>query len=927
MKTLLYKLLLIATAGLFLASCSGASTSAPQSDSSPLPVDDQSQVLFQDDFSDPTSGWKLAWFEGSGPAHGEEYQDGEYHIWVDNDQNKYDISLVTPGKTFDDVSLEVDVRRVSGSEGASAYLMCRVDRQAASFYYFSIDGRNNASIGVYLDGEEQHVIWREIPAEVLKSDMNRLRADCLGSRLAVFVNDQLITETEENDLKLGDVGLGAGGGSQGMTEILFGNFIVYPAPHPDLASSPGETSDESSPDFVINTVDEPPPPPSGYVNSIEAGVAAGQWTYEQGLIETLKVLTGESTSLSLPPELLPQETEGTGVIRLARDYLASGQDLQAKQEITRLLGILIPSIESLQEYAVPESQTSAKPPGLASIQHDQTDCADLWEAGFPKGQDTVCFLYAQQMAKAGTLTRVYYPADWVPGDPRRDYSPLALKAAIKALDTYAALGTVGSSVNIVFSLLPAADPTTLAETEDATSGKSCLVIIFPSAITMDQGKSNQPVPNGAFQQTLAHELAHCFQGWNFFPKGWDFSTQGWNWKVNDWWGEGTAEYLSNLVYPTVNYEWRWNSAFDSLSGSYSTLSLDYENFIFFQELANRDGTSGIIDLMKLLPVADSLAAQTTALAGYTNVDGLYHQFAQDYLDGKVKDTSGAMIPAKPQFQLDEQLTVEDSGSLHLISPAFTLSKYRVTFQKGTLYSITATQTGAAGQVSARNLPGSSVWAAIPAQVPASCQDGSLIIALTTAVPGAGPLVDDLAVGAGDKIGCDPCLVGTWDLDLPAFEEYLSAPFKEIEAGFFRIDTLGGLWRLHFSQQAEVRGEYNFLVAYELDQTSEDSIYNLLAQVVLDITGDGTAQYLVDDTNHLKFYPIQDNFSMEQTIFINGQEVPDGGNLMSGSPLSSGIAGTAQYSCDAENGVLLLMNELSAGALAQPVKYNRISSTP
>ncbi|TFG49365.1 MAG: hypothetical protein E4H33_02410, partial [Anaerolineales bacterium] len=871
MKSTKFNFLLIAAAGLLLAACSKGSPATPQSAALPASSGDQLDILFQDDFSDPASGWKPAWFEGSDPAHAEEYRDGEYRIWVDNDQNKYDISLATPGKSYGDISLEVDVRRVAGDEGASAYLMCRVDLRAASFYYFSLDGMNNASIGVYLDGEEQHVLWKEIPPEVLKSDSNRLRADCLGSSLAVYVNGQLITQTEESDLKLGDVGLGAGGGSQGMTEMFFDNFAVYPGPHANQDNNSGETTNDNPADIVIATGEVTPPPPSGYVNSIEAGVAAGYWSYEQGIIETLKVLIGELESLSLLPELQPQETEGTGVLRLAQDYLANGKDAQAKGEIQRLLGILVPSIERLQEYAAPESQASAKAPGLASIQSDLTDCADLWKDGFPEGGASICFLYAQQVAKAGTLARVYFPAEWAPGDPRRDYSPLALSAAIRALDTYAALGTVGSSVDIVFTLLPAKNPLMLAETEDATSGKSCLIVIFPGAISMDQGKTGQSVPNGAFQQTVAHELAHCFQGWNFFPKGWNFEKQGWNWQVNKWWGEGSAEYLSNLAYPTANYEWRWNSNFDTLSGFNSTFALDYENFIFFQELANRDGTSGVIKLLKLLPVTSTLSAQTDALAGYVNINNLYHQFAQDYIERNVKDTSGAKIPATPQFLLSEQLSIGDSGGqLQLTAPAFTLSKYRLIFTKGTLYSIAATQSGASGQVSASYLAETSAWMEIPGSVPASCQDASLIAVLTTAVPGAGPLVDDLAVKADIKVGCDPCLVGTWDLDLPAFEEYLAAPFQDVEPGFFRIDSLGGIWRLHFSQQAEVKGEFNFLVAYELDQTSEDSIFNLLAQVLLDINGDGTAQYLIDGTNHIIFKRIKDNFSMEQTIFVNGQ---------------------------------------------------------
>jgi hypothetical protein len=919
MKELLGKLMLYASAGLILASCSRAPTSAPQPGSSSASGEDQSGILFQDDFSDPSSGWQSTWFEGSGGAHAEGYQDGAYRIWVDNNQNKYAISLATPGLSFDDISLEVDVRRSTGDEGGTAYLMCRVNRDTTSFYYFALDGLNNASIGFYLNGEEQHVIWNAVPSEILRTDSNRLRGDCIGSKLTVYVNGQLITEAEETDLKMGDVGLGAGGASQGMTEIFFDGFLVLQANREGLAAgSEGELSaGESESGILIASEDMPPPPPSGYVKSIEAGVAAGLWTYEEGLIEALQVLTGEAPSLSLPQDLQPQGTEGTGVVRLAQDYLASGKNDGTKLELQRLIGQLIPEIDNLQLYSTPEPQAQAKVPG----------CADLWKAGFPPNTASLCFLYAQQMAKAGTLVRVYYPADWAPGDPRRDYSPLALNAAVKALDSYGALGSVGISVNIVFTVLPAAKPLTLAATQDATAGKSCLVVVYPKAISMDQGSSGQSTPNGNFQQTVAHELAHCFQGWNIYPSGWNFPKQGWNWYVNQWWGEGSAEYLSNLVYPDANYEWRWINNFDSMSGFTSTLGMDYENFIFFQELANRDGADGVIEFLKQMPVASLLPAQATVLAGYKDIDGFYQHFIQDYLDQTITDTSGVKIPAQPSYQLSEQKNITNTSQLQLTSPPFTLKKYLLTFWKGTLYEVKSTESGASGQVAAKPLPGSTGWSFIPTQVPASCKDLIMQVGLTTAVPGVGPLVDDLAIVGDQKIGCDPCLVGTWDLDLPAFEDYLRAPFVDLDPGFFQVDMLGGLWRLHFSDQAEARGEYDFLVTYEIDQSGEDSTLNITTQVGLDLNGDGTAQYHVDENNGITFYEIEDDLAMKQTVFINGQEVPGGDNLFSGFPVSSGISGTAKYACDPVNGVLVLMNDLGNGKQAPPVKYNRISINP
>jgi hypothetical protein len=357
--------------------------------------------------------------------------------------------------------------------------------------------------------------------------------------------------------------------------------------------------------------------------------------------------------------------------------------------------------------------------------------------------------------------------------------------------------------------------------------------------------------------------------------------------------------------------------------------MSYENFGFFQYVANVYGNNTILSMIKDLPAGGDEQAQTAALSKFPNMQFLFNAYAQTFMDGKIADASGELLKTAPPFVRPEyQFSIAKGETLDLGAAPFVISRYALTFEPGHLYALSMVTSGPEGFDTARPQDAPGGWGDIPSQIVVSCQPATYIVLLTTTTSPASDLFNvQTTVSLKDDVGCDECLVGTWDLDLPAFEDYLRAPFAGVDAGFFRIDAMGGLWRLHFSPQSTVTGEYNFLVTYELDQTSEGAIFNLLTQVVLNVNGDGTAQYLADGIGHISFYPITDNFNMGQTVFINGQEVPGGGNLMSGSPLSSGIAGAALYSCDTDSGVLYLTNELGGSALAEPVKYNRISSTP
>ena len=56
---------------------------------------------------------------------------------------------------------------------------------------------------------------------------NRLRADCSGSQLTVYVNNVKLASATDAEYSSGDIGLLAGSFDQTGSDIYFDNFIVY----------------------------------------------------------------------------------------------------------------------------------------------------------------------------------------------------------------------------------------------------------------------------------------------------------------------------------------------------------------------------------------------------------------------------------------------------------------------------------------------------------------------------------------------------------------------------------------------------------------------------------------------------------------------------------------------------------------------------
>ena len=226
-------------AGLLLAGCQGrratedgrpATVTAGTGDAGPgstgqIPDDLPTQpanLLYQDDFANPLGGWRQF-----GPAGGTaDYADGVYQVRVDG--ANYNV-LATSGQHFSNVRLEVDAFKTPGERNNRFGLICRA-ADADNLYVFLISSDGFYGIGKIVGGRPQLIgMEAMLPGKAIPqgSGLTHLRADCDGSRLALYVNGEKLYEVQDADLLEGEAGLIAGSYSPQGTEILFDNFKAY----------------------------------------------------------------------------------------------------------------------------------------------------------------------------------------------------------------------------------------------------------------------------------------------------------------------------------------------------------------------------------------------------------------------------------------------------------------------------------------------------------------------------------------------------------------------------------------------------------------------------------------------------------------------------------------------------------------------------
>ncbi len=200
---------------LSLACSTTSATPAPQDLTIP-----SGNVLFQDDFASPTTGWdRLMTPEGI-----MDYDGGGYRLLVNATNTNF---WSTPHKNFADVRMEVDSGKLGGSDENRIGLICRFT--GSDYYFFLITSDGFYGIGLYTGGQAVLIGQSEMQRNSnIKTGLavNHLRADCAGSTLTLYVNGFQVASVQNSALTSGDVGLLAGTFTEPGVDVMFDNFVA-----------------------------------------------------------------------------------------------------------------------------------------------------------------------------------------------------------------------------------------------------------------------------------------------------------------------------------------------------------------------------------------------------------------------------------------------------------------------------------------------------------------------------------------------------------------------------------------------------------------------------------------------------------------------------------------------------------------------------
>jgi len=175
---------------------------------------------FEDDFSDPASGWGASSHE----TYVRGYQQGRYLMQIDIPDW---FVWVTAGRTYEDVAVEIKVRSEMVADNHYGVFCRYTDGQ---FYYFAISSDGYYAIFYHnKDGELLPLTGKAMLRSALihtDGSENRLSAVCEGTRLTLYVNGEQLAEVEDERLERGDIGMAAGTLRQGGTIVWFDDLKV-----------------------------------------------------------------------------------------------------------------------------------------------------------------------------------------------------------------------------------------------------------------------------------------------------------------------------------------------------------------------------------------------------------------------------------------------------------------------------------------------------------------------------------------------------------------------------------------------------------------------------------------------------------------------------------------------------------------------------
>lgn len=367
----------------------------------------------------------------------------------------------------------------------------------------------------------------------------------------------------------------------------------------------------------------PPPPPDpvtvtfehdpvdrshqGFVENLLAREADGEWTRGAGLVATLRYLAGELESIEVlrHPDLL--DASGTGILRMAQQYLETGDDSDAIQELQRLLDLLLVGDvrEATAGARTPDPRNGIRSMALATQESD--DCFypypdhgnPCFYPNLPAPQFGDKYLFLVPLLDEGETQW----EGWILG-------PSTIRDAIRK-SAIQLESMSGSMPEIEVWLAPFQGNSWVA----LDSGLCTIQLNRGAQALRDQDPA-------LLQQAVAATMARCYIELNF--------------GLSEQWESPLSWYLSDVVYPTASMETvflKVPTALQSEELATTLLQRSLTNMTFFEFLDAAVGLEGTIGAVGTIA--------GSSLKDVSGIDDHLHEYNKALTDGVILDQAGA----------------------------------------------------------------------------------------------------------------------------------------------------------------------------------------------------------------------------------------------------------------------------------------------
>jgi hypothetical protein len=200
-----------------------SSSSVKPRSQTPNLITPQTQIAFQDGFSNSSSGWKTnkqSIFESG-------YSNGEYYILIKN-PNTNVVCSNSYGPFINNFTYEIGARLMSGPS-QSGYGITFRHQNDLNFYRFLVWENGYYMVQKCLDGI-YFGLQGKTSTEFIKqgNNSNHLKVVCKDTQIDVYVNGIYLTTIIDNSISDGKIGLsGISPQNESNTYVVFDNCVVY----------------------------------------------------------------------------------------------------------------------------------------------------------------------------------------------------------------------------------------------------------------------------------------------------------------------------------------------------------------------------------------------------------------------------------------------------------------------------------------------------------------------------------------------------------------------------------------------------------------------------------------------------------------------------------------------------------------------------